>query len=77
MSLRVVRRPIRAIFNPSINVLKTPSIRGLHITKRLLQDQKKTEKDGKDEKINAEIRKLKELKETYRNAGFFEKVEIT
>lgn len=76
MSLRVVRRPIRAIFNPSINVLKTPSIRGLHITKRLLQDQKKTEKDGKDEKINAEIRKLKELKETYRNAGFFEKLKL-
>lgn len=75
MSLKTIRGPLRSIINPGINRLKIQSIRGFHITRRLLDDHKNGN-DSKDDKINIEIKKLKELKEIYRNARFFEKLRL-
>lgn len=75
MSLGITRRSVRSLIKPHKGV-HTPLItlsRNFHVTHKLLKDE---HLDQHQEKINDEIRKLKQLKDTYKDASFLQKFSL-
>lgn len=75
MSLGIARRSVRSLIKPhkGVHIPLITLSRNFHVTHKLLKDE---HLDQHQEKINDEIRKLKQLKDTYKDASFLQKFSL-